>query len=70
MASSNIKLLEKLLNAIFFIVLLVVFYVYYFQVVFKQWQAGITNTAKYEKKLTGNFFYQVYKYVISFLKVS
>ena len=56
MASSNIKLVEKLLNAIFFIVLLVVFYVYYFQVVFKQWQAGITNTAKYEKKLTGNLF--------------
>ena len=50
--ASNLKFVERFLNITILIILLVIFYVYYLQEVSKQFTEGITNTAKYERKVT------------------
>ena len=49
--ASNLKLIESFLNITILLILLVIFYVYYLQEVSKQFTEGITNTAKYERKV-------------------
>ena len=50
--ASNLKLIESFLNITILLILLVIFYVYYLQEVSKQFTEGITNTAKYERKVS------------------
>ena len=49
--ASNLKLIESFLNITILLILLVIFYIYYLQEVSKQFTEGITNTAKYERKV-------------------
>ena len=43
---------RKIFKFMVLIALLVLFYVYYFRVVFKQFTDQLTNTAKFEEKIT------------------
>ena len=50
--ANQLKLFETFFNAVILLILLLLFYIYYFQQVIKNYSEGITNTAKYENKLT------------------
>ena len=43
---------RTVLKTLVFITLLVLFYIYYFKQVYKQFSEQLTNTAKYEEKIT------------------